>query len=588
VSRVPHELPDGKLLIAGGFSTVSGASRNGIARLNSDGSLDETFTPPGPGAPGFPSIGLFAPEADGKIVVYGSYSAPGGDGHDALLTRLNADGSLDTSLSFSLHTFTGIYISTIATRENGDIVVGGRFSSLGDVPRLSLARITSNRFLVAPMRHRVAIPEGGTGYLNLRVSGAALPSYRWFKDGNSVPDGDRAVLVLRDFSPDKVGKYTAEVTSVDGSTVRSDPIDVVLSETLIIEAQTPLTFSETGGLGSVRVDAPAGTAWSIEGLPSWAVLESSIQATGSRSVSFRLEPNRTGADRTAVVTVAGQEMELRQGAVSARLVNISTRGRVGAGNEVMIVGFVMAGAEPIDILSRGVGPGLSTRGLSGLLPDPTLGLYRGSKSIGFNDNWDAGADRELVVSEGRRVGTFDLEDGSGDSAMLSSLAAGVYTAIVRDPEGRSGIALAEFYDRTLVHAMNPYNRVMNISTRGLVGSGDEVLIAGFVVTGPAPKQVLIRGVGPGLAHLKVSGYLSDPYIRVVKDGETVAFNDDWAYSDKAGLVEASFEVVGAFGLDPSSKDAAMVLTLPPGLYTVLLSGADGGEGIGLVEVYDLE
>jgi hypothetical protein len=223
-----------------------------------------------------------------------------------------------------------------------------------------------------------------------------------------------------------------------------------------------------------------------------------------------------------------------------------------------------------------------------VLPNPSLDLKAGQTTLAANDDWDGGADRDQIVAEGRRLNAFDLMDASGDAAMLATLAPGAYTARIFDGSGGQGVALAEFYDRTAADAMDPFTRVINISTRGRVGANDDVLIAGFVVTGAAPKQVLIRGVGPGLAQYGILDHLHDPYIRVVRDGATVAHNDDWAFSNQAGLVEAAFAASQAFALDPASRDAAIVLTLDPGLYTAILSGADGGEGVAIVEVYDLE
>ncbi len=131
--------------------------------------------------------------------------------------------------------------------------------------------------------------------------------------------------------------------------------------------------------------------------------------------------------------------------------------------------------------------------------------------------------------------------------------------------------------------------MINISTRGEVASGDGILIGGFVVTGNAPTRVLIRGVGPSLASFGLSGVLADPRLRVYRGSELIAENDDWSSTgaEAAAGAQAASEA-GAFGLKTGSKDAALILTLAPGVYTAQISAADGiSGGTALVEVYQL-
>jgi hypothetical protein len=270
------------------------------------------------------------------------------------------------------------------------------------------------------------------------------------------------------------------------------------------------------------------------------------------------------------------------------LVNISTRGRVGTGDDVLIVGFVTAGGSPLRLLGRGVGPSLEQHGVSGVLTNPSMALHEGPTRIDGNDDWGDVPDTQWAVEEMGRVGAFDLLPGSPDSLVLTQLAPRAYTAVISGVNGAEGIVLGEVYDRTPAVEFHPYTRLTNLSTRGRVGAGDDVLIGGFVITGSVPKQLLIRGVGPGLISYGVSGTLADPFVRVLRDGVTLAQNDDWAFSDEAEYVMAASARAAAFELDPQSKDAALVVTLAPGSYTVILSGADGGTGVGLVEVYDLE
>jgi hypothetical protein len=226
--------------------------------------------------------------------------------------------------------------------------------------------------------------------------------------------------------------------------------------------------------------------------------------------------------------------------------------------------------------------------LADLLPNPVISLNRGPQEIDFNDDWDGGSNRDDVLNESRRVGAFDIFDGQGDAALLATLPPGGYTALITDSVSRTGMALVELYDRTRVASASPSDRVVNLSTRGHVGVGDDILIAGFYIAGPGPKELLIRGVGPGLEIFDLENTLANPLIRVYRGVNLFLENDDWGFSEQSYMLLEAFEAAGAFELDINSRDAALVATLPPGGYTVLLSGADDSTGLALVEIYDLE
>jgi hypothetical protein len=148
--------------------------------------------------------------------------------------------------------------------------------------------------------------------------------------------------------------------------------------------------------------------------------------------------------------------------------------------------------------------------------------------------------------------------------------------------------LIEVYDVTANAAAA--GKAANVSTRGSVGTGTNVLIAGFVVNGAATRRVLVRGAGPTLANLGVPGVLADPQITLVEQssGRTIRTNDDWATGDDAAVIAQASTAAGAFPFANGSKDAAMIVMLPPGAYTVQLSGVGNGTGIGIVEVYDVD
>ncbi len=276
-----------------------------------------------------------------------------------------------------------------------------------------------------------------------------------------------------------------------------------------------------------------------------------------------------------------------------RLINLSSRLRV-TGNDaahISIVGFVIGGSTAKDVLIRAVGPSLSKFGIKDGLADPQLRLFTGSSLIASNNGWNNDA---TIGAAGDAVGAFSLVSGSKDSAIVATLAPGAYTAQILS--NNTGVALMEIYDVGANDAV-PTKQLINISTRGYAGTGDDVLVAGFVVAGNTPKRVLIRGVGPGLVSYGVGGTLSDPVLKVYDAARTViAQNDDWgtpqpltatqSAATAADVVAATF-ASGAFPLTTGSKDAAVIITLNPGSYSAVTSGAQNGTGAAMIEVYEL-
>lgn len=265
------------------------------------------------------------------------------------------------------------------------------------------------------------------------------------------------------------------------------------------------------------------------------------------------------------------------------LVNLSARASVGTGANVVIPGITVRGTKPKTLLIRAAGPALAAFGVGGTLANPSLGVFdsRGDRVLA-NDNWsDVPNLRDLRAATASQ-GAFALPEGGRDAAMLVTLPPGGYTVQVAGAgtgAAAQGVAIVEVYEADA----NP-STLVNLSCRANVGVDDNILIAGFAISGVAPKRVLIRAVGPTLGALGVTGALSDPRLEVVNQatGSTAAANDNWT-ADLANV----FSSVGAFALNPGSTDAAVVATLPPGSYTAKVSGANRGTGVALVEVYEL-
>jgi hypothetical protein len=181
------------------------------------------------------------------------------------------------------------------------------------------------------------------------------------------------------------------------------------------------------------------------------------------------------------------------------------------------------------------------------------------------------------------VGAFPLEAGSKDAALLAALPTGLYSIQLTATGVVGSVALMEAYDVE----PNATGRLTNVSVRTFAGTGDNTLIAGFVLAGTAPKTLLIRAAGPSLARLGlgISGLLADPRLTIFRGSINLDSNDDWGGTAE---LKSVFRAVGAFDFDSdASKDAAILTTLKPGAYTVQVIGANAGTGVAVVELYEL-
>jgi hypothetical protein len=268
-----------------------------------------------------------------------------------------------------------------------------------------------------------------------------------------------------------------------------------------------------------------------------------------------------------------------------RLLNFSVRATISArSGQDLISGFVIGGTTTKQVLLRAIGPTLGAFGVGDALPDPSLVLYDAAgRRIATNADWADPA----VSTVGALTGAFAIPVGSRDAAIVAQLAPGAYTVQVTGGSGE-GVVLTELYDASGV-MLNPADRVRNVSARGPAGPGGQQLIAGFVVAGSGARRILIRGVGPTLAALGVAGALADPRLAVLHGDKVLGDNDQW--SENAGIaaeLAAAARSVGAFALPPGSRDAAIILNLPPGAYTVHLTPSDQtSRGVALIEVYEI-
>jgi hypothetical protein len=254
--------------------------------------------------------------------------------------------------------------------------------------------------------------------------------------------------------------------------------------------------------------------------------------------------------------------------------NLSTRMRVQTGENVAIGGFIITGTAPKHVLLRAIGPSLSP-GVPNVLADPVMELHGPGAFIPIiNDNWrDDPAQEALIIASGIPP-TNNLE-----SAIDATLISGSYTAIVSGKDNTSGIGLVEAYD--LSQAAD--SKLANISTRAFVETGDNAVIAGFILGGSnGDDRIVVRGIGPSLTAAGVAEALADPTLELRDgDGVLLASNNDWQDDPTQAA-----ELIAA-GLAPANAlEAGIAATLPPGPFTALLAGLNNGTGVGLVEVYD--
>src|SRR5438477_311279 len=252
-----------------------------------------------------------------------------------------------------------------------------------------------------------------------------------------------------------------------------------------------------------------------------------------------------------------------------RMANISTRVAVGTAQNVAIAGFIINGDSPKEVMVRALGPSLTPFGVAGALSDPMLDLRDDAgNQIATNDNWKDSQEQAIVDT-----GFAPANDS--ESAILATLPPGNYTAIVNGNGGTTGVGLVEVYE------LDSTSRLLNISTRGFVGGGDNVLIAGLILNGTDNGTICFRALGPSLATFGVQGVIADPRLDLFDaQGTKVGANNNWKDSQQSAIQSV--------GLAPANDTEAALLTdLVPGNYTAIVSGAGGATGVGLVEAYHL-
>lgn len=528
-----------------------------------------------------------------------NFNGPAGVGVDSSGNVYVADSGNDTVRMINPSGF----VTTVAGKAgDGDGVNGlatdARFNTPGDVSidnsgivYVADSQNSTIRRIIPGMDEAptfTAQPAGQTANLGsfvaltFGITGTAPFSFQWFADGSAIPGATNPSYVIAEAQQSDSGSYTVSVTNVDGS---------------VMSTAALLTIAVPSGSPNITVQPQGGV------LTNGGTVALSITVTGPGPFSFQWMLNgaaiagATGATYTATalgsytvsVTNSIDTVESRAAVVGSgsRLVNVSTRADVLTGGEISIAGFVIDGppGESKQVLIRGVGPTLSEFSVSGVLAQPTITLFNSANAaIASNTGWGTNTDTAAIVAASVQVGAFALPTGSADSAMLASLMPGQYSVELTGAGSSTGIGLVEVYETNTSDAA----QLINISTRGEVGTGGNILIAGFVVEGSQPATVLVRAVGPTLASFSVAGVLANPVLTVFDSSDNpIATNTGWGTGTNPSQTTSVGASVGAFALPSGSADSALVLTLQPGNYSMQVTGANGTTGIALAEVYQV-
>jgi uncharacterized delta-60 repeat protein len=573
--------PDGAVFLQQNFNPFGYATTRFISRLDPDGTVDLKW----PGlsqSSGYRGqiIAHLAFESGGKIF-FATTSTGQLNPTSRGIRRYNPDASLDSS--FDNRTGPNGDVTGIIPLRDGRVLVAGSFTTFDGVARPNLVRLVAANapesqapVIVSLTPEAASVLPGTSVALAVTAAGTGPLTYKWSEAIPTTYPGKSVVSVPTTIS----GTYTATVTVSNRlGSVTSAPVRIVVAPSAPILTGLPATLSTpTGRTATLSVTAAGNAPFSYQWFRG-----STPVGTGS-TLTLKAVTASAAGDYTVVVTNnLGSTRSLPvQFTVDggARLTNIATRAGTGPGENTLTAGFVITGAATKTVLVRGIGPGLSVFGLTGLLPNPKLTLFDAAgKTIATNDDFVSSATPNGLVAA---VSAFPLSN-SRDAALVSPLPSGSYTVQLTDSGAGSGVALVEVYE-----ADDNSNRIVNLSSRAFVGTGASIAIGGISVQGEKPRQFLIRGIGPALRAFGVNSALGDPVLTLTTAlGTIVATNDDWGSATNAFEIITTSATVGAFALPPGSKDSALLISLAPGNYTALISGANDTTGIALVEVYEV-
>ncbi len=597
--------PDGKVIAAGRFTFASNVLRNRIARFNFDGSLDTSFDP-GTGADG--EITAAVLQSDGRIVVAGRFTSFNGFTHNRVC-RLNANGSVDQT--FGLGNGINNAALALALQSDGRIIVGGQFSQVDLTQRFNLARLNTdgsvdlsfdpgngpngdvNAIVIQP-DGRIVI--GGTfigyngfargGIARVLGNGALDPSF----DSGVGTGGNVFALALQHNGQIVLGGRFVQYSGTNRTFIARvfgdgsldfgfNPVPDDWVQSLAVEPDDRILVGgfftginlfgrnriarlNTNGLVDLTFDPGAGCVGSLTN-DATQVHSIALQQFG-RILAGGIFTSYDNQLRDNIVRVFDN---------AASFQNLSARAHVFTGERILIAGFIIEGSENKTLLIRGMGPSLASFGVPAPLADPTLNLFDHTGArIAANDNW-----RDTQQTQIQATGL--APPNNLEAAILVTLSPGAYTAFLQGKAMTTGIALAQIYDV----APSANARPTNVSARAFVGTGNDVLIGGTIIGGNAGSllRVLVRALGPSLGSAGVTTPLADPTLSLRDaNGNVIANNDNWKDSQQA-------DIAATGKAPPNDHESAILALLAPGSYTAIVAGKNGTTGVALVEFYSL-
>jgi uncharacterized delta-60 repeat protein len=597
--------PDGKVIVVGRFTQANNVGRNRIARFNFNGSLDTSFDP-GTGADAEITAAVLQP--DGRIVVAGLFTSFNGFMHKGVC-RLNTNGSVDQT--FGLGAGIDNAALALALQSDGRILVGGQFSQVDLTQRFNLARLNTNGSVdltfdpgngpsgdvnAIVIQPDGAIIIGGTfigyngfargGIARVLANGVLDPSF----DSGVGTGGNVFALALQHNGQIVLGgrfvqyaginrTFIARVFSNGSLDLGFNPMPDDWVQSLAVEPDDRILvggfFTVINGVGRGRI-ARLNTTGSVDTTfdPGLGCLGSlTNDATQVRSIALQLFGRvlAGGVFTSYDNSIRFNIVRLFDG--SASFQNLSARAHVFTGEQILIGGFIIGGTENKMVLIRGLGPSLAGFGVPGPLANPTLSLFDHTATlVATNDNW-----KDTQQAQIQATGLAPSNDF--EPAILATLSPGAYTAFLQGKAATTGIGLAEIYD--VDPSVNA--QATNLSGRGFVGTGNDVLIGGIIVGGPtgSMQRVLVRALGPSLGSAGVASPLANPTLSLRDaNGNVIANNDNWQDSQQA-------DIAATGKAPPNTKESAILALLAPGKYTAIVAGKNGTTGVGLIEFYSL-
>ena len=486
-----------------------------------------------------------------------------------------------------IHTF---YDTQFWTNPGGDFVTSPSASTT--VSAINTTYTWSGAGLVADVQGWVTNPSTNFGWM-IRANESSAGNAKRFNTRENPSNPPRLTVTYTapaptpTATPGGTSTPTATATSTPTATATATPTATAIATatatpsatatgTATATATATISATPTATVGLTPTATPTGTPTAtpaVTATPSATPTATAI-ATATPTATASATP---AASATATATATATPTATATASpVVIEFGNISTRLKVETSDNVLIGGFIVSGPDPKRIMVRAIGPSLTPLGVSGALGNPILELHDSVGTIAINDNWMDAANRQEII-DSTLAPTNDLE-----SAILMTLPANnsTYTAIVRGVNDATGLGLVEAYD--LDRTAN--SRLANISTRGLVQTGDDVMIGGFIMVGNTVKRVLVRAIGPSLTAQGVPAALANPLLELHDgNGATLATNDDWMDAPNRQ------EIIDSTLAPMNDLESAILTTLPASnsAYTAVVRGVDNSTGVALVEVYGL-